>query len=81
MLTFIGSIFLMFGVLDLVFLQCCGHGSSASTIVYQIDNNTGNPRKPHGEVLSNGLWNSMMIRGHATPTTPSSPSKCRIEYR
>ena len=81
MLRFRGSIFLMFGVLALVLLQCCGHGSSASTTVDQIDNNTRNPRKPHGEFFSNVFWNSMMIKGHTNPTTPSTPSKCRIEHR
>ena len=81
MLRFRGSVFLMFGVLGLVFLQCCGHGNSISTTIDQIDNNTRNPRKPHGDFFSNGLWNSMMIRGLATPAMPATPSKCRIEYR
>lgn len=68
--------FLMFGVLALVLLQCCGHGSLASTTADQIDSNTGIPRKPQGAVLIDGLWNSMMVRGPATPATPSAPSKC-----
>ena len=42
-------------------LQCYGHGSSSSTTSDNINNNNGNPRRPNGAVLINGLWNSMMI--------------------
>ena len=73
MLRFRGSIFLTFGVLDLVLLQCFAHGSSSSTTSDKINNNNGNPRRSNGAMLINGLWNSMMIRG---PATPSAPSKC-----
>ena len=45
----------------------------------EINNNNGNPRRPNGAVFINGLWNSMMIRELATPTTLSAPTKC-INY-
>ena len=73
MLRFRESIFLMFWVFPLVLLQCCGHGSSSLTTSDKINNNNGNPRRSNGAMLINGLWNSMMIRG---PATPSAPSKC-----